>query len=130
MFPPFILHSLIQIFTARFLIHSMHRIKTFNTYFVSDPSYTNGVQTFPCRFCLKIFVRANNLAVHERIHTGEKPYPCEVCGKRFNQINNKHRHMKTQHTWTLLCNTFSQVKDPTSLFVSVYFSLTPELFFC
>ena len=36
--------------------------------------------------CGKAFSQTANLAVHRKIHSGEKAYECVVCGKAFSHI--------------------------------------------
>lgn len=50
-----------------------------------------------CKFCNKPYHRNNELVVHERTHTGEKPYICEVCGNGYASSKYLKRHLFT-HT--------------------------------
>ena len=50
-----------------------------------------------CSECNKTFASKQNLDVHFRTHTGEKPYACTVCGQKFNTKGNVTQHMKV-HT--------------------------------
>ncbi|CAH0690144.1 unnamed protein product [Spodoptera exigua] len=38
---------------------------------------------YPCRVCGRRFNQSGHLAIHMRMHTGERPYPCDLCPKAF-----------------------------------------------
>ena len=50
-----------------------------------SPGTAKPKTMFQCDICLKLFTTGNQLAVHRRIHTGERPYVCKICGQGFRQ---------------------------------------------
>lgn len=58
---------------------------------------SSAPKVFPCLVCPKTFNRRDNLTLHIRTHTGEKPYVCPYCPYRTTISSNVYRHMRKKH---------------------------------
>ncbi|CAH2314647.1 zinc finger 300-like isoform X1 [Pelobates cultripes] len=59
--------------------------------------YTEPVLSYICHVCGKPFSKREQLIIHQRIHTGDKPYECPECGKCFTSRSHVVIHYRT-HT--------------------------------
>ncbi|XP_054729055.1 B-cell lymphoma/leukemia 11B isoform X1 [Anastrepha obliqua] len=63
----------------------------------SKPSQENTA-VFACAYCEKKFRFENNLIIHQRTHTGEKPYKCTACEFECSHINKLMKHMRVHRS--------------------------------
>ncbi|XP_069673072.1 zinc finger protein 37-like isoform X24 [Periplaneta americana] len=57
----------------------------------------DGRPIFQCDHCGKKLASRENMRVHLRIHTGERPFTCHICGKQFQAPSGIKRHLKEVH---------------------------------
>ena len=51
-----------------------------------------GEKPYKCKYCGGVFRRRQYMLKHEMLHTGEKPFICQICGKGFVQKCNQMSH--------------------------------------
>ena len=56
-----------------------------------------GEKPEKCGFCDKTFRTPNQARVHSRVHTGQKPYECPMCDKAFRQTSHLTTHIARMH---------------------------------
>lgn len=84
-----------------------HMRRAHNKRFVPDAQREN--ENVECPVCKCIYLRSS-LAVHMRVHNGERPYECQVCSKTFSTKWNLQLHKWThaaRSTKPFKCNQCS-----------------------
>ncbi|XP_034020351.1 zinc finger protein 2-like isoform X2 [Thalassophryne amazonica] len=70
------------------------RFKLISTLQEHEKIHTVRERTYLCDVCCKMFVTSNQLEIHMRTHTKEKPYHCGECGKGFTTRGPLTIHMR------------------------------------
>ncbi|XP_069957477.1 protein tramtrack, beta isoform isoform X6 [Cherax quadricarinatus] len=71
-----------------------------------------GGLSVACPVCGKVISRRDNLRVHMRTHTGEKPYACPHCPHRSKTGGNLRKHVRSIHGSDFSENTGQSAPNP------------------
>ena len=89
--PQFLITDIIIVYTVVITVYivavTVYTVGTFNS----------SIANCRCECGHKTFSVKENLNVHRRIHTKERPYTCAICSRAFEHSGKLHRHMRT-HT--------------------------------
>lgn len=81
-------------------LYSSISVRTASTSTASAPSsntLTRGGNSRTCPICNRTFYWPNEVAIHMRTHTGERPFPCQHCPYRATQSGALKRHVLAKH---------------------------------
>ena len=59
-----------------------------------QPRTISRTKVWKCKFCEYTAKYKSTLAVHERVHTGEKPIKCPICYKGFGRRDYLTKHLR------------------------------------
>ena len=88
-----------------------------------DSSYDDDIsdddaqpRPYSCSMCDRRFGSPQRLAIHERVHSGDKPFECQKCGARFNHRGSLTRHIRAHGgSKPHACDTCVAVGTPVTL---------------
>lgn len=55
----------------------------------------------PCRTCCKCFTQSNELSLHERMHSFDKPFRCQQCDETFMSQSSLSVHLQRVHEFSI-----------------------------
>ncbi|EEB16914.1 conserved hypothetical protein [Pediculus humanus corporis] len=86
-------------FCSRKFIHSASVTRHIRRAHMPDylPGDNREYDNVNCPVCDKVYLRSS-LAVHLRVHNGEKPFPCKICNKKFSTKWNLELHNWTHQS--------------------------------
>ncbi|CAG7730490.1 unnamed protein product, partial [Allacma fusca] len=81
---------------------------------------SQGDPRFLCPYCKKNLGSNQSLAIHIRVHTGEKPYHCSLCSYSTNQQINLKTHMRSHRNGVIFKCKFCSFTSSNIMTVNVH----------